>query len=59
VDAAGAPMAGAAVSVNGSPGLVADSGGRVAIPARLLTRPAGQNAIRATRSGFEPVEVSL
>jgi hypothetical protein len=59
VDAAGAPMAGAAVSVNGSPGLVADSGGRVAIPARLLTRPAGQNTIRATRSGFEPAEVSL
>jgi hypothetical protein len=52
-------MAGAAVSVNGSGGLLADSAGRVSIPLRLLTRPAGSNTIRATRSGFDPVEVYL
>jgi hypothetical protein len=59
VDASRNPLAGAAVSVNGSAGLVTDAGGRVAIPLRLLTRPAGQNVIRATRSGFQTVEVQL
>lgn len=59
VDASGAPMSGASVSVNGSAGLVADSAGRVAIPLTLLTQPAGSNIIRATRAGYEPVEVRL
>ncbi len=59
VDASGAPMSGASVSVNGSAGLIADSAGRVAIPLTLLTQPAGGNLIRATRSGYDAVEVRL
>lgn len=59
VDSSGSAMSGAAVSVNGSAGLIADSAGRVAIPLTLLTQPAGGNVIRATRAGYDAVEVRL
>lgn len=59
IDTSGQPVSGAAVTVNGQGGLRTDAGGLVTIPPALLTLPVGTNVVRATRTGYGPVEVRI